>query len=189
MTNIADTKERVPVDLSIIDEWQRSKPWAHLQAWFMQNYPDDKMIWKEAASTQVVFFRDIFFEMFPDQVEVVEVISTHRSKSIDLPVYHVKLKNGIDLIFRDNFHGIRISVESPFDIHLHSEITAQLLFGNSIEEQVHECYCEGFKREWIYGPYKLDKKKFTAEIYSTKYFHTFVFLLRSQTMKLNEDKK
>lgn len=139
------------------------------------------MIYKDAATRQICFFRDIFFEMFPEGVEVVEVIGTHTSKSIKLPVYHILLKNGIDFVIRDNFHDVKVSVDSPYEL----EFPTLLFFRPDLQISHH--YCEGFDQSWIYGPYTASNKRFTVEICDKRYFHVFAFLLRVQLNSLSKE--
>lgn len=167
--------KRVAADISKLPEWQQTSPDAHLQAWFMENMPKEQMVYREAANAQIVFFRDECREMFDKNLELVEVVSTHRSKSIDLPVYHYKLKNGIEMIVRDNFHGVKVSVYSPIALDF-----PEMLFTDGITEPVLPVYCEGFEKAWVFDTHRNNKKLFTVGLESRKYFSIMMFLLKSQ---------
>lgn len=172
----------VEVNRLLIPDWQRETKWAHLQAWFMENKPGQEMIYREAAEKQIMFVRDEFFNFFTQEmIKKIEVISTHTSKSIKLPVYHIVMKDGFELIMRGNFHDWKISVNSPSDIELPEKIlTNSTLSGNKMLS----CYCEGFKEEWIWDSYMNNKQKFTIEIGASLYdLYTFLFLFSLEVDK------
>lgn len=163
-------------------EWMQKQPMAHLHAWFMENRPAENMKYKDSAERQIMFVRDEVPEFFTkSMLKTIEVISTHTSKSIKLPVYHVVLTNGLELILRGNFHDWKVSVSSPFDIELPEEILTNLTLRG---EKINSCYCEGFKDEWIFDSYMENKKEFTIEIGSSLYsLYTFFFLLNVEVNK------
>src|ERR1035437_5805750 len=108
----------VEVNIGLLPEWQQEDlKTRHLQAWINENTPADNMKYKDAAVEQLVFIRDLFAGMFVDFLEKIEVISTHTSKSIKLPVYYVKFKDGTTLIIRDNFHDLKVSVNSIWKLN------------------------------------------------------------------------
>ena len=72
-----------------------------LQEWFMNHMPSDEMLWKQAAVNQIMFIRDKISWLVQEKREEVQVISTHISKSIELPVYYLKRDN-LHIILRDN---------------------------------------------------------------------------------------
>lgn len=154
----------------------------HLHAWFMENMPAKDMTYKNSAEEQIMFLRDktqIFFTNF--MLKTVQVVSTHVSKSITLPVYHIVLKDGLELILRGNFHDWKISVNSPFEIEIPNEILTNYTLSG---EKMHPCYCEGFDESWIWDSYMNNKQKFTIEINSSLYeLYTFLFLLSLEVNK------
>lgn len=142
---------------------------AHLLCWFIENLPKETMIYKTAAENQIYFVRDTLRNF--NKISKIEVISTHTSKSIKLPVYHIVWENGIEMILRDNFYDWKISVESPL------ELTYPInLFNNLGKKKISSCYCEGFKEEWVFDCYENNKKKFTVELYDKYDVYTFMFL-------------
>lgn len=174
-----NTIKPVEVNMELIPDWQREKSWAHLQAWFMGNKPGENMVYKEAAEKQIMFVRDEFFSFFTEKmIKKIEVISTHTSKSITLPVYHVVLMDGFELIMRGNFHDWKISINSPMPI----ELPEKLLSNSTLSgEKIHSCYCEGFSKEWIWDSYMTNKQKFTIEIGASLYdLHTFLFIFSTE---------
>lgn len=172
----------VEVSYSEISESNRNHSWSHLHAWFMENKPDDSMVYKEAACRQIMFVRDEVPSLFTKfMLKKIEVISTHTSKSIKLPVYHVVLENGIELIMRGNFHDWKITVSSPFEIPLPQELLSNQ---SRTTEKINSCYCEGFEKEWILDSYLNNKREFTIEIGSSLYeLYTFFFLLSVEVNK------
>lgn len=163
-------------------EWMQKLPQAQLHAWFMENTPEEKMIYKEAADRQIMFIRDEIPNFFTEfMLKKVEVVSTHTSKSIKLPVYHIVLENGMEFVLRGNFHDWKISVSSPFDIDIPEEILSNYTLNG---DKINSCYCEGFEDSWIWDSYQKNKKEFTIEIGSSLYeLYTFFFLISVQVNK------
>ena len=90
----------------------------------------------------------------------VNIIETHMSKSIILPVYQINWE-GIEFIIRYNFHDWKVSVKSDRVI---LGLTQFKLFDSKTKIRYYEC--EGFKKEWIYNCYDDCKSKFTCELQS-----------------------
>lgn len=78
-----------------------------LQAWADDNSIPENMRWKMNALQQIKAFKKFGEEITPG--EELQVISTHTSKSIKLPVVAMRVKNGF-AVLRDNFHDICMSV-------------------------------------------------------------------------------
>lgn len=172
----------VEVNMEIIPDWQRETKWSHLQAWFMGNKPKEGMVYKEAAEKQIMFVRDEIFNFFPEEmIKKIEVISTHTSKSIKLPVYHIVLNDGFELIMRGNFHDWKISISSPFPIELPEKLLSNYTLSS---QKIQSCYCEGFAEEWIWDSYMTNKQKFTIEIGASLYdLYTFLFIFSTEVDK------
>jgi hypothetical protein len=156
-----------------------------LQEWISANSPDKKMLWKNSWSNQVCFVRDEIPRFLSDTYdsyitvkENITVISTHTSKSIELPVYCIKA-NGDKIILRNNFHDWKVSVETH---NLHKIDFQKLGIVKNTSAQVHQVYCEGFKPEWVYKPYDDDRFKYTVEIYND--FDLKLFFWTIQKAKL-----
>jgi len=155
---------------------------AHLQAWYMENQCSETMIYAKAFGKQFCFVRDESKRIFRDLLSHVNVISTHTSKSIKMPVYHIVLTNGASLIIRDNFHGWKISVDTNYTVTGGLNIPISLL-EDGIDEQIASCYCEGFEKNWVYEPYKVNNNKFTVGLGSEYEVWTFLFLIAEQFNK------
>ena len=65
----------------------------------------DTMLWKEAALGQLKNF-ELLAESFGVKPNV---IATHTSKSIDLPVVMLELRGGT-VVIRDNFHDVNVAI-------------------------------------------------------------------------------
>ena len=131
---------------------------------------DDKMLWKKAALNQMVFVRDelcTYFLHVP-----VFVVSTHRSKSITLPVYKFELDNGIVAIMRENFYGWVVSLKSPFPITLPEDIVR-----SDGGDDISSCYCEGFSEDWCYPFYTKDCRMSTFRVSDNYKLFTLFYIL------------
>ncbi len=150
--------------------------------------PSEEMTYNRVAIDQMCFIRDDVLMTLTDNYDLsvkypVRIISTHRSKSIDLPVYLIDLKElyGITLIFRGNFYDWKISIDSE------DEIVCDFDGLISKSSQIDDIYCEGFKKQWVYDSYDDNKKKFTLELnYNSYSVFVFMFLLGRY---LRENKK
>ena len=130
---------------------------------------EEALIYKQAAYNQAHFFiNKICGDLLKSKGFVV---SHHTSKSCKLPVYFIKLRNGIRLTMRCNFYDWKLSVEIPEEYaslptnYLPEDCLSHDLVQNK-RDKISPCYCEGFKKEWCYDAYdpQLPPKKFTIEI-------------------------
>ena len=121
--------------------------------WAKDEFVPDEMVYKNAAVGQVKAFREAAEAMRADPF----VVSTHRSKSIDLPVVEFRTKYGVRCIVRDNFHDVKASVWCPGPCD-HD------LFGLPAggDSYLHPVYFEGFEDGWIHEPFVLGARKFSV---------------------------
>ena len=134
----------------------------------------DEMLWKKAAIDQEIFMRDII-GMNLLKVPMF-VVSWHTSKSISLPVYGFVMRNGIKVITRYNFYDWKLSIVTPQKLP-DDFIPEDLVSGGYGEgHEISDCYLEGFRSEWSYGPYLCHDtpNKFTIEVGNK--FHVYVLL-------------
>jgi len=154
-----------------------------LQEWINDNNPDEKMLWKKSWSQQVCFVRD----EIPDLLSTnnkdyqtirdnITVISTHISKSIDLPVYCIKA-NGDKFILRDNFYDWKVSVETH-NVHKIDFQKLGVIYNTS--KKINKIYCEGFQDKWVYKSYEEDKWKYTVEINDNFKLKLFFWLMQKK---------
>lgn len=147
-----------------------------LLTWSRVNYPSVDMLYKDAYWKQIMEVRDYLPYLLASDYEqfkniTINVIGTHKSKSITLPVYEVNLPHiGIKLIMRNNFFDWKVSIISDTDI----EIKNYDLFK---DRKIEPVYCEGFKKEQVFGPYSENKKQFTIEIEDTYKLITFLYII------------
>jgi hypothetical protein len=102
----------------------------------------------------------------------VLVISTHRSKSIVLPVYQINYK-GIKMIIRNNFYDWKVTVDSKVQLNF----DMMSLF--NIKKRINSTLCEGFKYNQVFDSYENNKNKFTFEIEDQYKLYTFMYLLKN----------
>lgn len=109
-----------------------------LKEWAEKNKPSDQMIWKGAAAGQVERFAEL-----AGRLELpAQVVSTHSSKSIKLPVVMFE-HGGKKFYVRDNFHDYNLCVVSdqPFILSV-SEMLEGVQESHSWEwylEQMAQC--------------------------------------------------
>lgn len=150
-----------------------------LLTWCRENEPNDDMIYKNSFWNQILFVRDTLNAMLHDTYEEyrdnpVLVINTHKSKSIDLPVYEINLRDyDTKIIMRNNFYDWKVSVESLI------EINADFMGLFKQNETITPVYCEGFKDNQVFSCYKDNKKRFTIEIGDKYKLYTFMFILKN----------
>lgn len=155
-----------------------------LLSWSRVNLPDDNMLYKDRYWRQVMFVRDtlpcLLAKGYDDFKNIkVNVINTHRSKSIDLPVYELTIPDiGMKLIMRNNFYDWKVSVISEEEVDI---IPGDLFKDIEIQKK----YCEGFKQEYVFGKYTDNKKQFTVEIEDDNKLVIFLYLI----CKYNKEQK
>lgn len=162
-----------------------------LQDWAEENWLNtdalDRYNYKEAALAQFSFVRDYCRPLFgvglsfEQKLNVANVISTHHSKSITLPVYELT-RPDIDLkiILRNNFYNWKMSVINSSEINANfsglfhtSPPIDEAYTGNPLSP----IYFEGFESDLIFSYYEKDNKRFSAEIFSNYSLYTTIFLI------------
>jgi len=150
-------KKQLPVDIT---------------TWVRVNTVKDTMHYKEARSEQVCFIRDvigrIFFKKYYERPKV-NVISTHMSKSVLLPVYEIKIP-GLTITIENNFYSFGCSVEADMEVDCD--------FMGLIKEFEDDQWLYGFPdnkkfKHWA----NYNNKKFSFEVTSKYEFYTILFLL------------
>lgn len=147
-----------------------------LQEWANSHEPNENLIYKNGYWEQIIFVRDTISPLFVNSYKEYEqskkeVVSTHTSKSVLLPVYKITFPIGLTLIMRYNFYDWKVSVDSPKEI----DVDFHNLFNPN--EKIQSCYFEGATDEIIYDSYSNNKKKFTVELNSGFYnIYTFMWL-------------
>lgn len=155
-----------------------------LQPWLEANKPEDELIYKAGPGDQAALVRRLARLVgrgLPYETictDVVWVISTHRSKSVTLPVFEVARPDGsLRLVLRDNFYNWKLSVISEVPIDLDPEG----LFAASKAEDpcgyLSPVYFEGFPDDLIFSYYADDKRRWSAEIQGNNALWAVVFLV------------
>lgn len=150
-----------------------------LEDWAKANIPGDQMVYKKGAEGQ---FQD--FLNFAEKLGAkTRVVSTHRSKSIALPVVEFTTPYGVRCIARDNFHDIKVSVwaPSPCDHDLFGLVAG----GDSY---LAGCYFEGFVSEWVHKPFVLGSDKFSVCL-GYRELEPFALALRWKYEPVPEDRR
>ena len=146
-----------------------------LQEWISQQTVGDEMLWKGAFGEQMEQMRGIHRMMsigldYEDAKDgVAYVVSTHRSKSITLPVVlFERIDLGIVAIVRDNFYNWKLSVMSfePIDDPLFPYLfhTTPPVEPDYTGNPLASCYFEGFPNEYIFDYHCKNQKAWSAEI-------------------------
>lgn len=125
-----------------------------LADWIALHQPATEMYWARSALTQF----DVFADIAREAAEAV-VVSTHRSKSITLPVVVFRYANGAKVQVRDNFYDYKVTVCAPAPVALPSDIQGHIRWS--------ECYCEGFPAGTVLGSHVADSRRFTVEVCTT----------------------
>lgn len=132
-----------------------------LMQWIEQNQPKKTMLWKGAFQHQMKLFT-FMKEYYNDDIIVV---STHRSKSIDLPVILIPFRQHTEVIIRNNFYDYKVSISS---IHPDFNSIPDDITKHFSKEKISSCYCEGFEDQWVFGSYfeavKNNEKQCTVEM-------------------------
>jgi len=136
-----------------------------LDEWVRRNPIDDDLLWKKSALAMFEDFAQFAKELGGEPT----VVSTHRSKSVILPVMEVRTKYGVRCIVRDNFHDINVSVWCPAPCN-HD------LFGLPAGDEGY-LFFQGFDAEWQHEPFVLGTTEFSA-VLGCKTFMPFAQALR-----------
>lgn len=148
-----------------------------LQEWANNHEPSENLIFKDGYWEQIRFVRDTIPYVLTKTYkkgriiqENIRVISSHVSKSVELPVYQIRLNDGTSFTLRYNFHDWKVSVDSPTPV----ETDFMGLFNP--DEQIGDVYCEGFPVETVFSSYNRNKNRFTVEIPDEYHLFTFFWI-------------
>ena len=168
-----------------------------LLTWMREWDIPETLIFKDAGKNQAIFVRDTCGGLLG--YAPVFMISTHRSKSVTLPVYYIKMRNGIEIVMRDNFYDWKMSVKIP---EHYDPLPADYLPLDCLcdgvgdeKETIPDCYLEGFPSCWAFEAYNPERpaKKFTVEL-SDKFkvyviLHALKHAYPDVTFDANDDKR
>lgn len=159
-----------------------------LQKWIEGHPVRDEMLWKGAAGHHIMFVRDSLVPVFgaglkyEQMRDAVSVISTHRSKSIELPVYQLERPDrDLRVVLRNNFYNWKMSVLSGEPVKADFDglfYTTPPVEPDYTGDPLHEVYFEGFPRDLIFGYYaQSDGRRWSAEISGDEELWTTMFLM------------
>lgn len=167
---------------------ENRQPGVPLPQWIEGNPVKDEMLWKGAAGHQIMFVRDSIVPVFGaglgyDQMkDAVSVISTHRSKSIELPVFQLERPDrDLRVVLRNNFYNWKVSIlsdtpiQADFDGLFH---TTPPVEPDYTGDPLHPVYFEGFPQDLIFPYYsQTDGRRWSAEIQTDEALWTSMFLM------------
>ena len=168
-------------DPSVIEEvrnYYNSHLPVDVTAWVRVNEPKSSLIYAKGLDEQVCFVRDkINVLLRSSYIEWKNnkplVISTHRSKSVLLPVFQINLeKYGIEIVLRYDFYDWKVSVKSE------NPLNFDFMGLFNPKEEIPYVYCEGFPMNKVYGCFEKNPTQFTFELNSNYDLYTFFFLLK-----------
>lgn len=163
--------------------------------WSVDNEPKGTMAGAGGYWHQILFVRDslqyllgrgLSYYQGKERISAT-VIATHRSKSVELPVYCLTRKatpedpTELQLILRDNFYNWKLSVISNKKIDV--DLTGLCGTKPPTEPEYHgndlaPVYFEGFPKHLIFGWYETsDKKQWSAQIGGESPLWTVIFLI------------
>ena len=156
--------------------------------WALAHPVPDQMYWKGDADNQIRFVWKSLAPLvgkgfsYEEVQQLITVIATHRSKSIDLPVYRLERSDlGLQIILRDNFYNWKISVisERPITADFSGLFyTTPPIDPDYTGDPLHHVYFEGFPKDLVFGYFEeSDGKKWSAEIATNEILWTTVFLI------------
>jgi hypothetical protein len=158
-----------------------------LQEWADAHVPKETLLFRDGYWEQIIFVRDTISRVLSDShdtwIDIKEgwvVINTHFTKSVELPVYQLKLKNGIVITMRENFYDWKVSIHSPRDI----KMNIMGLFNP--KNKIEATNCDGFPESQVYGPYAKNKRKFTFEITNNNKLYTFFWIFSHTVLGITE---
>lgn len=131
------------------------------------------LIFRDSALSQMRFVRDEVCRYLLNKTPCY-VVSTHYSKSIQLPVYEFDF-NGITVTMRENFYGWVVSLNSTKPITFDKD----LIYYDIKEdiEGIYPCYCEGFDEKWVYPAYLEGCHQCTFRVFDKYRLWTLIYLL------------
>lgn len=161
----------------------------NIDIWAQENKPSDNRIYKEGFWSWIRFISYSFFDMFFkdytkdiydwDKIEEVvnkhhEVISSHISKSILLPVLKMTYKDAV-FVFRYNFYNTEVVVFSDKDIEIES-------YSDIFESKKDTCfYLEGIPKEYgVCGSYIESHKNFMFRVSTLYDFYAIMLIIKHE---------
>lgn len=164
----------------------------NIDNWAQENKPSDDMLYKNSYWSWIHFISYTFFDMFFkeytkdiddwDKIEEVvnkhhEVIGSHTSKSILLPVLKIVYK-GVIFVFRYNFYNTEVVVVSDKDIEISK-------YSDVFESDNTNCfYLEGVPDKYrVTDSYAVNHKRFTFRVSNLYDFYAVMLIIQHEIDK------
>lgn len=143
-----------------------------LNQWVSFNIPETNMLWFNDFHEQMKTMMSI-------KCKHARVISTHVSKSIELPVVHITFNNGNSIIVRHNFidYVISASLYKPLPKEY------EYVFEDNGKIRIPQYLCEGFDKSIIYDSFNTNQSRFTVKCSCREDFIKFVNIINTYTKK------
>lgn len=161
-----------------------------LPEWARANTVSKKVTWKGRYDDQLAFVWRVLHNLFAQQLEegvepkpiIATVVSTHTSKSMKLPVYHLQHPTlDLQVILSNDFTAWKMSVISGtpitanFDGLFH---TAPPLDPSYTGNPLDPVEFKGFREDLIFSYFSVsDGKKWSAVLMSNEDVYTSLFLI------------
>ena len=147
-----------------------------IRDWIVENEPGKDMLYREVWWKNNMFIRDRLLSLFDS--EEVEIVGTHRSKSIVCPVIKAVYK-GVEIVFQYNFYVWQIMIKSPVEL--------KLLNLDLYKADGEYLYYQGIPEEYRFEKYsKENSKEFAIDIYGDQ-LHVYAFAI-SLKLAIDDDK-
>lgn len=144
----------------------------------------NNMVYKQSAIDQMIFVRDT---LCGHLLRVpVFVVSTHRSKSIQLPVYYFEMRNGIRALMRENFYGWVVSLITPFSVTIEDFCYGDGAYPHN--KDIASCFAEGFKSSWVFPYIKENTRNTTFKVDGNYKLYTLFYLLNRINVSLHANR-
>lgn len=164
----------------------------HIDNWAQKNKPSDNMIYKDSFWSWIRFISYTFFDMFFkeytkdiddwDKIEEIvnkhhEVIGSHTSKSILLPVLKIDYK-GVVFVLRYNFYNTEVTVfsDNEIDITRYSDVFESQENTRFYHEGIPKKYC-------VDVPYIKSHRKFTFRVNTLYDFYAIMLIIQHEINK------
>jgi hypothetical protein len=143
-----------------------------LQDWANEHEPSETLVYKSGYWPMICFVRDVIAPLVSTSYEdckgKVQVLSTHRSKSVLLPVFSFGIPEA-DFEMRYNFHDWNLSVDSLIEVGD---------YARWFDDAHGYCFFQGMSKQ--FGRYAQDARRFSICVTTNYELHAFFFLLNKQ---------
>lgn len=158
--------------------------------WCAEHYGEDQhsqMIYSNAAQSQIARVHDLNVRLNGYPAPSVNVVSSHTSKSVPLPVYRLWVqKEGFpgnvaaQIRMRGNFYDWKVSISA----HRPLDLVDDYLFNPEPDNMyLNPVYFEGFEDNWVFPSYDEDNQKFSLMLNTEADLAVLFWQIRQQVAK------